>query len=128
MKAQMPMLWRAPSRCSSEAAAIGSSIAPMSLMGSDPGVAAVSVVRQLHPRIVAKVAGRTLLNINLKQSDRDVRALLNRCCAFVRDLESMSRDGMLKILLQQYLPRGDISFSVDQIDRAARAAPRCTAI
>jgi hypothetical protein len=33
---------------------------------------------------------------------------LNRCCAFVRDLESMLRDGMLKILLQQYLPQADI--------------------
>jgi hypothetical protein len=30
------------------------------------------------------------------------RAFLNRCCAFAPDLESMLRDKMLKILLQQY--------------------------
>jgi hypothetical protein len=33
-----------------------------------------------------------------------IAGLLNRCCAFVPDLESMFRDEMLKILLQQYLP------------------------
>jgi hypothetical protein len=35
-------------------------------------------------------------------------ALLNRCCAFVPDLESMFRDEMLKILLQQYRPDSDL--------------------
>jgi hypothetical protein len=43
----------------------------------------------------------------LKQSNRTC-ALLNRCCAFVRDLESMFRAGMLKILLQQYLPHAEV--------------------
>jgi hypothetical protein len=32
---------------------------------------------------------------------------LRRCCAFVPDLESMFRDEMLEILLQQYLPEAD---------------------
>src|SRR5262245_17404689 len=35
--------------------------------------------------------------------------LLNRCCAFVRELESMCRDKMLKILLQQNLPLAAVS-------------------
>src|SRR5512144_1470903 len=35
-------------------------------------------------------------------------ALLNPCCAFVPDLESIFRDEMLKILLQQYLPFPDL--------------------
>jgi hypothetical protein len=37
------------------------------------------------------------------------RAPLNRCCAFAPDLESMLRDKMLKIRLQQYLPQADIA-------------------
>jgi hypothetical protein len=31
--------------------------------------------------------------------------LLSRCCAFMPNLESMFRDKMPKILLQQYLPK-----------------------
>jgi len=39
-------------------------------------------------------------------------ALLNRFCVFVRGLESMFRDEMLKILLQQYLPSADIGVDI----------------
>jgi len=35
--------------------------------------------------------------------------LLNLCCAFLRDLESMLRAGMQKILLQQYRTKADIA-------------------
>src|SRR5262245_2265355 len=35
--------------------------------------------------------------------------LLNRCCAFQPDLESIFLAEMLKILLQHNLPRGDLS-------------------
>jgi hypothetical protein len=41
------------------------------------------------------------------------RAPLNRCCAFAPDLESMSRDRMLKMLLQQYRHIPGVSPGVD---------------
>jgi hypothetical protein len=54
--------------------------------------------------IVAKVAGRTLWNRNLKQSNWAARAF----DSMLRNLESMLRDGMLKILLQQYRHDSDL--------------------
>jgi hypothetical protein len=38
-----------------------------------------------------------------------VSALLNQRCVLALDIESMFRVEMLKILLQQYLPLGDLS-------------------
>jgi hypothetical protein len=50
---------------------------------------------------VAKVA-KQAREIEIRNDRIGARAFLDRCCAFAPDLESMLRDKMLKILLQQY--------------------------
>jgi hypothetical protein len=48
-----------------------------------------------------------LWNRNLKQSNQDA-AILNQLCLLPLDFESMFRAGVIKILLQQYLPLADV--------------------
>jgi hypothetical protein len=49
--------------------------------------------------------------------------LLNLCCAFVRDFDSMLRAEMLKILLQQYLPEADLRSAANTHDVQAYRGP-----
>ena len=60
-------------------------------------------------QIVLQKSPNRLCEIEICNDRIGARAFLNRCCAFAPDLESMLRDKMLKILLQQYLPIGDIT-------------------
>jgi hypothetical protein len=63
----------------------------------------VSVV----PIVLQKSPSR-LCEIEICNDRIGARAFLNRCCAFAPDLESMLRDKMLKIFLQQYLPKDGV--------------------
>ena len=58
-------------------------------------------------QILLQKSPSSLCEIEICNDRIGARAPLNRCCAFAPDLESMLRDKMLKILLQQYLPRTD---------------------
>ena len=45
------------------------------------------------------------VELEFKTIEFGAPALLNQCCLFVLDFESMFRAGMVKMLLQQYLPK-----------------------
>src|SRR5262249_8690000 len=67
--------------------------------------------RDWHGRLVPIVLQKSpsrLCEIEICNNRIGASVLLNRCCSFVPDLESMFRDQMQKILLQHNLPRGDI--------------------
>jgi hypothetical protein len=61
-------------------------------------------------QIVLQKSPNRLCEIEICNDRIGARAFLNHCCAFAPDLESMLRDKMLKILLQQYRPQADIGF------------------
>ena len=50
----------------------------------------------------------TLCEIEICNNRIGASVLLNRCCSFVPDLESIFRDQMPKILLQHNLPQADL--------------------
>jgi hypothetical protein len=78
---------------------------PLSPPEADVG--ADIVLRRLVPIVLQKSPNR-LCEIEICNDRIGARAFLNRCCAFAPDLESMLRDKMLKILLQQYLHERDL--------------------
>src|SRR5262249_23850731 len=59
--------------------------------------------------IVLQKSPSRLCEIEICNNRIGASVLLNRCCSFVPDLESMFRDQMQKILLQHNLPIGDTS-------------------
>jgi hypothetical protein len=60
-------------------------------------------------RLLLQKSPNGLCEIEICNNRIGARASLNRCCALAPDLESMLRDEMLKILLQQYLPQPVVS-------------------
>src|SRR5262245_26239330 len=61
---------------------------------------------RLVPIVLQKSPSR-LCEIEICNNRIGASVLLNRCCSFVADLESMFRDQMPKILLQHNLPKAD---------------------
>src|SRR5215831_18845057 len=57
--------------------------------------------------IVLQKSPSRLCEIEICNNRIGASVLLNRCCSFVSDLESMFRDQMPKILLQHNLPKAD---------------------
>src|SRR5262249_2401028 len=57
--------------------------------------------------IVLQKSPSRLCEIEICNNRIGASVLLNRCCSFVPDLESMFRDQMQKILLQHNLPQAD---------------------
>src|SRR5262249_5760317 len=57
--------------------------------------------------IVLQKSPSRLCEIEICNNRIGASVLLNRCCSFVSDLESMFRDQMPKILLQHNPPVGD---------------------
>src|SRR5262249_34351000 len=58
--------------------------------------------------IVLQKSPSRLCEIEICNNRIGASVLLNHCCSFVPDLESMFRDQMPKILLQHNLPEADI--------------------
>src|SRR5262249_25591709 len=66
--------------------------------------------RDWHVRLVPIVLQKSpsrLCEIEICNNRIGASVLLNRCCSFVPDLESMFRDQMQKILLQHNLPQAN---------------------
>src|SRR5262249_34335012 len=63
---------------------------------------------RLVPIVLQKSPSR-LCEIEICNNRIGASVLLNRCCSFVPDLESMFRDQMQKILLQHNLPKAAVS-------------------
>src|SRR5262249_45455872 len=59
--------------------------------------------------IVLQKSPSRLCEIEICNNRIGASIVLNRCCSFVPDLESIFRDQMPKILLQQYLPEAVVS-------------------
>jgi hypothetical protein len=66
------------------------------------------VVGAVFGLIVLQKSPSRLCEIEICNNRIGASVLLNRCCSFVPDLESMFRDQMPKILLQHNLPIADI--------------------
>jgi hypothetical protein len=64
-------------------------------------------------QILLQKSPSRLREIDIFNDRIGARAPLNRCCAFAPDLESMSRDKMLKMFLQQYRHIPGVSPRVD---------------
>src|SRR5262249_18065189 len=77
-----------------------------SLLKADKRVRSQRV--RLVPIVLQKSPSR-LCEIEICNNRIGASVLLNRCCSFVPDLESMFRDQMQKILLQHNLPKAAVT-------------------